>query len=54
MKNINWDEANFPTGIGQDGLPEISECPDHEDGHHFIPCDDWSSTCSCGEMQRDK
>ena len=29
------------------------ECPDHEDGHHFISCDDLSATCSCGKSENE-
>lgn len=33
-------------------LKVVSECPDHLDGHHFIECDEWSRTCSCGEIEK--
>lgn len=29
-----------------------SRCPDHPDGHHFIPCDEWPATCTCGEEEK--
>jgi len=28
-----------------------SECPDHPNGHIFIPCDEWQATCTCGKTQ---
>ncbi len=29
-----------------------TECPLSSDGkHHFIPCDEWSATCLCGETK---
>lgn len=30
---------------------EKSDCPDHPDGHHFIPCDEWPATCTCGKQE---
>lgn len=38
------DEAGDAEGTDND-------CPDHKDGHHFIPCDEWSATCSCGKTE---
>lgn len=28
-----------------------SNCPDHPEGHRFVPCDEWSATCTCGEQR---
>ena len=30
-----------------------SDCPDHPDGHHFIECDEWLKTCSCGATEEE-
>jgi hypothetical protein len=30
---------------------EESDCPDRENGHRFIPCDEWPATCTCGKQE---
>jgi hypothetical protein len=32
---------------------EQKKCPDHEEGHHFIECDGWPATCSCGKQENE-
>lgn len=30
---------------------KLSPCPDHLEGHIFIPCDEHSATCTCGKVE---
>jgi hypothetical protein len=46
---------NLPPGVTNAMIEEQAgdgdECPDHEDGHIFIPCDDLPATCTCGRQE---
>jgi hypothetical protein len=38
--------------VEQKKVEPVRECPDHEDGHHFIQCDEWGYVCTCGKERK--
>lgn len=49
-KNYAGEELQETVDCYPDAV-KFFECPDRVDGHKFLPCDEWSETCTCGAMQ---
>lgn len=42
----------LPPGVTDRMIDEQArECPDHDEGHRFVACDEWGATCTCGATE---
>ena len=45
-KSCGWTGNDCTCNLG------LEECPDREGEHKFVPCDEWSATCTCGAVEK--